>query len=146
MHNAAMHDNGNARLIEQFMARVWNAGDVDAVDDFLGARYAIHSDPGDPWDGRELTRDDFKQRLVMSRAAFPDLGFELDEMVAGEDRVALSWTMRGKQTGALAERPASGRPIEARGMTIYYIAAGRITGHRQVVDRLAVAQQLGFVG
>jgi steroid delta-isomerase-like uncharacterized protein len=141
-----MHDNGNARLIEQFMARVWNAGDVDAIDEFLGPRYAIHSDPGDPWDGQELTRKDFKQRLVMSRASFPDLWFELDELVANEDRVALSWTMRGTQTGALAERPASGRPIEARGMTIYYITAGVITGHRQVVDRLTVAQQLGLVG
>jgi steroid delta-isomerase-like uncharacterized protein len=141
-----MHDNGNVELIEQFMARVWNAGDVDAVDDFLGARYAIHSDPGDPWDGRELTPEDFKQRLVTSRASFPDLRFEVDDMVASANRVALSWTMRGKQTGPLAERPASGRPIEARGMTIYYIAAGRITGHRQVVDRLAVAQQLGLSG
>jgi steroid delta-isomerase-like uncharacterized protein len=146
VHNGPVHDDGNARLVEQFMARVWNAGDVDAVDDFLGARYTIHSDPGDPWDGRELTREDFKQRLVTSRASFPDLRFQLDDLVANTDRVALSWTMRGHQTGALAERPASDLPIEARGMTIYYIAAGRITGHRQVVDRLTVARQLGFVG
>jgi hypothetical protein len=31
-------------------------------------------------------------------------------------------------------------------MTIYYITAGLITGHRQVVDRLTVAQQLGVIG
>jgi predicted ester cyclase len=31
-------------------------------------------------------------------------------------------------------------------MTIYYFADGRIIGHRQVVDRLSVAQQLGLLG
>jgi len=31
-------------------------------------------------------------------------------------------------------------------MTIYYFVNGLITGHRQVVDRLAVARQLGLIG
>jgi hypothetical protein len=31
-------------------------------------------------------------------------------------------------------------------MTVYYFRGGRIAGHRQVVDRLAVAQQLGLAG
>lgn len=44
-----MSDN-TARLIE-FMERVWNAGEVAAVDEFLGSQYTIYSDPGDPWDG-----------------------------------------------------------------------------------------------
>ena len=42
--------------------------------------------------------------------------------------------------------PPTGRRIDVRGMTVYYFRDGRITGHRQVVDRLAVAQQLGLGG
>jgi predicted ester cyclase len=46
----------------------------------------------------------------------------------------------------MGDRPPTGRRIAVRGMTIYYFAAGRIIGHRQVVDKLAVAQQLGLFG
>jgi steroid delta-isomerase-like uncharacterized protein len=133
----------NVRVLAEFMEAVWNQGDAAAVDRFLGDRYIIHSDPGDPWDGRTLSRDEFKQRLITSRAPFPDLRFDVSHPIAQGDRVAIAWTMRGHQTGVVADRPGSGRPIEVQGMTVYYFADGRITGHRQVVDRLTAGRQLG---
>lgn len=136
----------NAQRLVQFMEEVWNTGDVAAVDRFLAEQYTIHSDPGDPWDGQTLSREGFKTRLATSRAPFPDLRFDLGDIVAEGDRVAVSWIMRGTRLGALGGRPPSGRQIEVRGMTIYYFTQGRITGHRQVVDRLTVAQQLGLAG
>jgi steroid delta-isomerase-like uncharacterized protein len=128
--------------VRAFMNRVWNAGDLSAIEEFVSTRYTIHSDPGDPWDGQELDREGFKQRLVASRAAFPDLEFEIDDVVCQDSRVALSWTMRGTNSGSLAGHAPSGSRIEAKGLTIYYVDAGRLTGHRQVVDRLAIVQQL----
>jgi steroid delta-isomerase-like uncharacterized protein len=133
----------NAHVLAEFMEAVWNRGDAAAADRFLGDRYVIHSDPGDPWDGRTLSRDEFKQRLITSRAPFPDLRFDVSETIAEGDRVAIAWTMRGHQTGAVPGRPATGRAIEVQGMTVYYFAEGRITGHRQVVDRLTAGRQLG---
>jgi steroid delta-isomerase-like uncharacterized protein len=139
-----MTDN-TTRLIA-FMNRVWSAGEVAAVDEFLGPQYTIYSDPGDPWDGQTLSVSGFKDRLLASRAPFPDLTFDIGETVCAGDRVALSWTMRGTQTGAMGGRPPSGRAFAVQGMTIYHFADGRIIGHHQVVDRLSVAQQLGFLG
>lgn len=139
-----MPDN-TTRLIA-FMERVWNAGEVAAVDDFLGPQYTIYSDPGDPWDGQTLSVSGFKERLLTSRAPFPDLTFDIGEIVSAGDRVALSWTMRGTQLGSIGGRPPSGRSFAVRGMTIYHFADGRIIGHQQVVDRLSVAQQLGLLG
>lgn len=136
----------NARTLTEFMDAVWNRGDLDAVDRFLADRYTIHSDPGDPWDGATLSRSAFKERLVASRAPFPDLHFDLTDVIAGDDRVAIAWSMRGTQTGTLGSQPPTGRRIDVRGMTIYYFRDGRITGHRQVVDRVAVARQLGLTG
>jgi steroid delta-isomerase-like uncharacterized protein len=136
----------NAQRLVQFMEQVWNTGDVAAVDRFLADQYTIHSDPGDPWEGQTLSREGFRNRLVTSRAPFPDLRFELGDVVADGDRVAVSWIMRGTQLGDLGGRPPTGRPIEVRGMTIYYFSHGRISGHRQVVDRLTVARQLGLGG
>jgi steroid delta-isomerase-like uncharacterized protein len=140
------HVTDNAQQLVEFMEAVWNAGDVAAADRFLAEQYTIHSDPGDAWDGQTLSREGFKNRLVTSRAPFPDLRFELGDLVAEGDRVAVSWIMRGTQLGALGGLPPSGRTIAVRGMTIYYFTDGRIAGHRQIVDRLAVAQQLGLLG
>ena len=136
----------NSAVLRRFIERVWNAGDLAAIDALVGETYTIHSDPGDPWDGRTLTREGFRERVALSRVPFPDLRFELGEMVAAGDRVAVAWIMHGTQTGPLGERPATGRSIRVHGMTIYDFTGGRITGHRQVVDRLAVAQQLGILG
>ena len=138
--------SANTTRLLAFMERVWNAGEIAAVDEFLGPQYTIHSDPGDPWDGQTLSVSEFKERLLASRAPFPDLTFEIGETVSAADRVALSWTMRGTQLGSMGGRPPSGRSFAVRGMTIYHFADGRIIGHQQVVDRLSVARQLGLLG
>lgn len=136
----------NADRLRQFMQRVWNAGDAAAVGEFLAPQYTIYSDPGDPWDGQTLTPASFTDRLLTSRAPFPDLHFEIGELIEAGDRIALSWTMRGTQLGPMGERPPTGRAFAVQGMTIYYFADGLLVGHRQVVDRLSVAQQLGLFG
>ncbi len=136
----------NTARLTAFMECVWNAGEVAAVDEFLGSQYTIYSDPGDPWDGQTLSVSGFKERLLTSRAPFPDLTFDIGETVSEGDRVAMSWTMRGTQLGSMGGRPPSGRSFAVRGMTIYHFADGRIIGHQQVVDRLSVAQQLGLLG
>jgi steroid delta-isomerase-like uncharacterized protein len=137
---------GNARTLASFMESVWNQGDAAAVSQFLADQYVIHSDPGDPWDGATLSHDGFRQRLLASRAPFPDLRFDITETVAEGDRVVIAWRMLGTHAGALGPYPPTGRRIDVRGMTIYYFRDGRITGHRQVVDRLAVGRQLGLGG
>jgi steroid delta-isomerase-like uncharacterized protein len=136
----------NARTLLDFMASVWDRGDAAAVDRFLADEYVVHSDPGDPWEGATLSREGFKERLRISRAPFPDLRFEIAETVAEGDRVTIAWRMLGTHAGPMGSFPPTGRRIAVQGMTVYYFRGGRIAGHRQVVDRLAVAQQLGLVG
>ena len=34
-------------LLRQFIAEVWNAGDVDASDRYIAPKYTIRHDPGD---------------------------------------------------------------------------------------------------
>lgn len=136
----------NVDLLRRFMAEVWDRGDLTAIDRYVGDTYEVRSDPGDPWDGQTLSREGFRQRVAISREPFPDLRFELGDMVADGDRVAVCWVMHGTNSGPFAGRPPSGRVIRVHGHTLYYFANGRITGHRQVVDRLAVARQVGLLG
>ncbi len=135
-----------AALLREFFERVWNTGDLDAVARFVAPAYTIHSDPGDPWDGQTLDLDGFRHRLSVSRSPFPDLTFTLGEMVAEGDRVAVSRRMRGTHTGPLGTLPPTGLTIDVAGLTIYSFEGDRVSGHRQVVDRLAVLRQLGLLG
>lgn len=138
--------NSAERVVRDLFDRVWNGGDLAAIDELIADRYTIHSDPGDPWDGQTLDRDGFRNRFTISRSPFSDLSFEIHEVVADDSRVAVYWTMRGTNTGPLGDRPATNRTIEVPGMTIYYVADGKITGHTQALDRLTVLSQLGMLG
>ncbi len=130
-------------LLRRFIAEVWNDGNVEASDRYLAARYTVRHDPGDPWHGRELSLDEFKERLIVSRASFPDQRFELQELFEDGDAVVITWLWSGTQRGDLPGFRATQRVIHMSGATVYYFDADdRITGHWQIVDRLGVFQQL----
>ncbi len=59
-------------VLTQFMNEVWSEGNVEAWDRYLGDSYSIHHDPGDPWHRKQLSRAEFKERVRLSRAPFPD--------------------------------------------------------------------------
>lgn len=122
--------------------RIWNDGDYSAVARLLAQTYTIHSDPGDAWEGQSLDHAAYVERARFSRNAFPDLTFEIQDLVANNDRVAVRWSAVGTQFGDLPGVPATGRRLKFAGQTIYELTDGLIAGHWQVIDRLGFVQQL----
>jgi steroid delta-isomerase-like uncharacterized protein len=129
-------------LLEQFIKEVWSEGNIDACDRYIADNYSIHHDPGDPWHQQELSRTQFKDRVRLSRAPFPDQHFALQRVMAEGSSVAATWFWTGTHAGDLPGFPASGKQINMSGATVYYFEGDRITGHWQVTDRLSVFQQL----
>jgi len=132
----------NAATLRAFFADVWNGGDVAACDRYLAPEYSIWSDPGDPWEGQTMTVEGFKDRMISSRAPFPQQSFHIETLLESGDDVMVSWTWAGTHLGDLPGFPASGRKFTLKGMTHYVFEAGRIRGHWQVVDRLGLVNQL----
>jgi len=64
----ALPDYDRKAILERFIREVWSDGRLDAVDAYLGRSYTIYHDPGDPWEGRTLTLDEYKERARVSRA------------------------------------------------------------------------------
>ncbi|MGE5276868.1 MAG: ester cyclase [Acidobacteriota bacterium] len=79
------------------------------------------------------------------RQAFPDLVVSVNQMVAEGDRVAVYWTARGTNTGAGNGLPATGKSIEATGITIFRFVEDRIAEEWNVSDELTAMRQLGLV-
>ena len=128
--------------LAEFIERVWNNEEVDAVEQYVAPRYVIFHDPGDPWDGQTLNLAEFKARLVQSRSVAPDQTFKCEEMVGAGDKVAMAWTWKGTHIGDIAGIPATGRPIRMSGLTIYYFKKHMLVGHWQIADRLGVYRQI----
>ena len=114
MKAAAMREHLTA-----FFDEIWNAGRVDSLERYIAPTYSIRSDPGDPWEGATLTRKQFKERIRISRAPFPDQRFEVVDMLVEGARIVGDWRWRG-----------------------YDYEHGLFRGHRQQTDRLAIMQQL----
>jgi steroid delta-isomerase-like uncharacterized protein len=130
-------------LIASFLEEVWSMGQIDACDLFVGATYTVRHDPGDPWNGRCLTREEFKDRVRKSRAPFPDQRFNIESLLEDRGCVSVAWTWTATHQGDLPGFPATGAPLEMSGLTIYdFDESGLIAGHWQVSDRLGIFQQL----
>lgn len=132
--------------LSAFMARIWNNGDFSQIETYVSAAYEIKSDPGDPWEGQVINREVFQERVLYSRNAFPDLRFDIQEMIEENDKVACSWIMSGTHLGDLPQLPASGKAFSISGLTIYYFQTGKVCGHWQAYDRLGFMAQMGILG
>ena len=130
------------RVLRDFIETVWNQGNADLVPRFVAPRYTLRHDPGDPQDGQTLGLVGYAERLVRSRAPFPNQRFEIVELIAECDAIVMTWQWTGTHLADLPGFPASGRRIKMTGATVYYFDGHLLCGHWQIVDRLGVFQQL----
>ena len=130
----------NKALLRRW-GELWNAGDAAAIAALVTPDYVRH-DPNGP----EVRGPDAERQLVaMYRAAFPDLRFAIEHLVADEDLVVARYTIRGTHRGELLGIPPTGRPITLSAMELYRIRDGRVAEQWVALDTLGLLQQLGAV-
>ena len=125
------------------MQQVWNEGDFSKLSDMVTPQYSVSKDDYDPWSGQVIDHETFKQRVMYSRNAFPDLNFDIEEMAEGDNSVAIRWIMSGTHDGDLPMLPATGRHFSIAGMTFYYFEDEKICGHTQSFDQFGFLKQMG---
>jgi steroid delta-isomerase-like uncharacterized protein len=128
----------NEALIRRYFDRVWNRGEVDLLDQILAPTYVNHT----PRTADQPTdRDGLKGLVGKLRGAFPDLEYEVVDLVAAADRVAVHTLMRGTHEAELFGIAPTGRRVEVRQMQFEHIADGRIVEHWRLADDLVAALQ-----
>ena len=130
----------NKDLIRRFFERVWNQGDEAAIDELI-AEEAAGNDP-DFGAGREAFRRQWRQW----RAAFPDLHFAVEELVAEGDAVVCRWTLTGTHRGEFLGWAPTGKAIRVGGMSLDHLRDGRLVSGFDGWDALGLRRQLGIVG
>src|SRR6266567_342804 len=124
--------------------RMFNNGDLDYVDESLAPGAVDHQEPA----GTDFAAH-LKDVIRTLRSAFPDLRFDVHELICEGDTVACRSTMTGTHQGPLRIGPmaslaVNGTPIEVPHMHFFhYDAEGRLTDLWHVWNTLALARQLG---
>jgi steroid delta-isomerase-like uncharacterized protein len=132
------------RLAERYFADILGRGDLALVDELMTESFRFRPPPSvapEPLIGREA----FKQVVAGLRVPFPDLRFEVHDVVADGDRAMASWTMRGTQRGEWLGVPATGREVTLIGVDVFHVVDGRIDEVQIHGDYLGGLRQLGAI-
>lgn len=125
-----------SELYARLLAEAFTGGDEGVVDQLVAPDFAFNGVVGG--------RAEMLGAVRRQRGAFPDLRYEIEELVAEGDRVAARYRLTGTDTGTGWEgRRPSGRPVSVRGSQFARARDGRLVEVWNVMDRLDFLQQLG---
>jgi steroid delta-isomerase-like uncharacterized protein len=115
-------------------------GRIDAMDEYFAEDYVRHSEEGD------ASREEFKQIIDDLHAGFPDLTFEVLDLVEEGDRVAYRWRSTGTHDGPYLDVPATHRRVVASGLTISrFDDDGRTVEDWASWNKVSVLHTLGII-
>lgn len=130
----------NEKVMRRFVAEVINNGDYSVLGELLHPNY-IYRSPDQELHGRDALVGLF----TAYRTAFPDLHTEIDDLVIAGDKVVISITLTGTHEGDLMGIGATGKQFEVHGMVLSHFEDGKIVDEWEILDMLAMYQQLGVI-
>jgi steroid delta-isomerase-like uncharacterized protein len=134
----------NRELLERYV-ELYNAGDLDAC-------MELYAEDAVQWmhDGLFEGVHAIQERLARDLTAFPDARYVVESFVEDGEKFADEWTFTGTNTGPFrlpdgSEVPATGRPVELKGMELVEVRDGKIVVDNLYYDFIAAVAQLGLV-
>jgi steroid delta-isomerase-like uncharacterized protein len=133
-------ENQNRQIVETYFNEAWNKGNTGVLDQLLAVDYINHtpSTPNPPRGPKGL-----KPIVLAIRKGFPDLHYEIKELIVTKDRAVARVVMTGTNTGELFRMPPTGKKITVNQINIEKIVNGKIAEHWRVTDELSMMKQLG---
>ena len=131
-------------IVRRFFEEAWNQNAVATLDEYISTdnlhHGVSHTGPRGP--------EDMRQMMKRWRAAFPDVQYHVEVLVAEDDLVAARTTMTATHTGVLNSAslgvlPPTGKSFRATEMFIFRIEGGKVVEIWATYDRLSVLEQLG---
>ena len=136
-----MSTEENKAMFRRTYEELLNRGDLSVADELVAPDFINHEAPPG-WDrGPESMRG----LANMLRTAFPDLNFEIEDLVAEGETVAGRLTMSGTHEGPLMGMPPTGRSVRQDHMHFVRFRDGKAVEHWGVRDELGMMQQLGAI-
>ena len=137
-----MSEMDNPRIVEESIAAL-NAHDLDRYLKYHSDSYVLEFDAF-PTPVRGL--DSVRQAIAVYFKAFPDLHFEIDQIIASGDYAVCRWRVTGTHKGEFNGIAPTNKRVSGRGCTVTEIKNGQFIKSATYSDQLALLQQIGAVG
>ena len=136
-----MSSQANEAVVRRWFDE-FNRGNADAIDELFTADFIAHiSSVPEPIRGPQA----FKEFVTQFRAAFPDVQFTLEDLIAQGDKVAVRYTWRGTHQGAFEGIPPTGKQVTGSSLAIGRLAGGKTEELWDHGDDVNFLQQLGVM-
>jgi steroid delta-isomerase-like uncharacterized protein len=133
-------------IIKRFVEELWNARKLEVADEIFAEDCVTHQlRSGVLTEPARRGPQAIKEHISGWLMSFPDLRFNIEQMVAEGDRVASQLAMEGTHQGAWMGIPASDKKVQIRMFTVHRIAKDKIVEDWVLVESLGLFQQLGVV-
>ncbi len=111
----------NKATAKSYFERFINQGDIGSADTIFTPEVLFHYPLG------EVSGvDALKHYIEAVRAAFPNIHFEVEDLLGENDLVAARWLLTGDQTGEFRNRAPTGKQVSVPGNSIFRLVEGRI--------------------
>jgi steroid delta-isomerase-like uncharacterized protein len=133
----------NAATCRELIQRVMNEGDIAFAEKILAEDFVDHS----PMPGSAGDKASAIAMFTMMREQTPDMHIEIDDVVAGGNKVAVRSTMTGTDTnGFMQGMPPTGKTFSMGAIDVMtFDEGGMNTEHYGVYDIMGAMGQLGLL-
>ncbi|MFO7926489.1 MAG: ester cyclase [Halobacteriota archaeon] len=135
------HIDRTHELAEAVFSNVLNGRETSRLDEYYAADCRFYGMTG----AEAIDIEEYASFLEIYFEAFPDLIFELDEIVAEDGTVATRWTATGTHEGPLMDIAPTGESVSVSGMSFQHIEDGKITAVYSNQDMLGLLRQLDAI-
>lgn len=139
-----MSDSVHSFPYARYTEDVWNSHDPEALAQYFAADARVHSMTPGVVAGAGL--DYLRGRAESLFAAFPDVHFEIEDVVEQGDLLAARVTLEGTQRGEFAGIAITGKRMKAYDFAMYRIVDGKITDVWSLIDMQGLRDQLETSG
>ena len=126
-------------VVSRIYEEVLNKGELDQVDTLIAAEYIDHNPIGP---GGKSGIEGFKQTVRALRFAFPDLHFNVEQMIVNGDQVVTRTTMQGTHKNSFMGVDPTDKQVTVSGFDIFRVADGVVAERWGTLDGLTLMQQI----
>jgi steroid delta-isomerase-like uncharacterized protein len=127
----------NKAVVRRFIEEIFGHQNLDAVDDLAADDFMPHT-----WGQMPRGRAALREAMHRAGAGVTDARFEIPDMIAEGERVAVRLTSSARHTGPFMGQPPSGRRYSIDEMHIFRLRDGQVIEHWHEFDTATLLEQL----
>lgn len=127
----------NKATVRKIYEKILNTGKLELLEDVISPEFTAATGEKGP--------AAFGAIIKALRQGFPDIQWNVEDLVGENDKVVIRTTWKGTHTGQFRTFSATGKKVNDSAIAIYQLKDGKVIDARIETDRLGFLQQLGLI-